>query len=149
MNPMQILWLVLLVVFLCMEAATVSLVTSWFACGALVALVASLLGAQIWLQIVLFIVVSAFLLCALRPFVKKVLKPRQVATNVDALIGAEGLVTADICNLQETGKVKLSGMEWTARSTEEKTICEGARIRVDRISGVKVYVTEIPVMAEK
>ena len=66
-----IIWLVLMVVFLLVEAVTVVTVSMWFAAGALVALLLSLLHIQVWLQIVVFFVVSGVLLACLRPLVRQ------------------------------------------------------------------------------
>ena len=140
-----ILWLGLMVLFLLVEANTVSVVSIWFAVGALVALVASLAGAEIWLQAVLFFVVSAGLLAALRPVVRKYFKPKLTKTNVDAVIGSQGYVTAQIDNLSGKGQVKLGAMEWTARSTDGSVISEGTLVKVDRIEGVKAFVTPVQV----
>ena len=139
----SLLWLVLIVVFLMAEASTVTLISLWFAAGALVAMIASLLGAQFWLQGVLFFVVACFLLACLRPLVRKYIKPRIAKTNVDAIIGAKGYVTAAVDNLSATGKVKLGGMEWTARSASGQRIAEGTLVKVDRIEGVKAFVTPV------
>ena len=141
-----IVWLAVMVVFLFMEANTVSLVSAWFAAGALAALIASLLGAQLWLQIAVFLAVSALLLACLRPVVRKYLKPNITPTNVDSLIGSQGYVTADIDNVSATGGVKLGTMEWTARSTSGNKIPAGTLVKVDKIEGVKAFVT--PVEAE-
>lgn len=140
-----ILWLALLVVFLITEAATVALVSLWFAAGSLAALVVALLGGSIWLQIAVFVVVSAVLLLLLRPLVRRYITPRLTATNADSVIGTEGLVTVAVDNLAGTGQVKLGGMYWTARSSTGEPIAKGTLIRVDRISGVKVFVTPCPV----
>lgn len=145
MNWFAIVWLVLLVLFLLLEAGTVSMVSIWFAAGALAALVASLCSAPLWLQITLFIVVSTVLLLALRPFVRKYLNPRLTKTNVDALIGTEGVVTETVDNLTASGRVKLEHMEWAARSTDGQTLEPGTRIKVDRIEGVKVFVTPVQI----
>ena len=138
-------WLGALVFFLFMEASTVVLVSVWFAAGSLVALIASLLGAPLWLQIVLFLVVSGALLASLRPFVRKYLKPKIIATNVDANIGKEGYVTEDIDNLAAVGTVKLGSVIWTARSSDGSNIPAGTLVKVDKIEGVKAYVTPVPV----
>lgn len=143
MNPHTIIWLVLLIIFLIAEAVTVVMVSLWFAAGALVAMVASLLGAKLWLQVVLFLVVSAALLACLRPIAKKHFTPKLTRTNVDAIIGSEGYVTADIDNAAATGTVKLGAMEWTARSTCGTTILKGTLVRVDKIEGVKAFVTPV------
>ena len=146
MNWAAVCWLILMVVFLVTEASTVTMVSLWFAAGSLVALVASLLHAQVWLQVTLFLAVSALLLAALRPMARKHFTPKLSKTNVDAIIGAQGYVTADIDNLAATGTVKLGAMEWTARSTSGQPIPKGSLVKVDRIEGVKVFVTpeEIP-----
>ena len=145
MNWFAILWLALMVVFLLLEAGTVSMVSIWFAGGALAAMVASLFGAELWLQLLLFLVVSAALLLALRPLAKKYYTPRLVKTNLDAVIGQEGIVTATVNNTLSTGQVKLGHMEWSARSSSGDILEEGVRIKVDKVEGVKVFVTALEV----
>lgn len=138
-------WLGLMILFLIAEGATVSLVSLWFAAGAVVAMFAALLGAGAWLQTGLFLAVSGALLLMLRPIVRRYLVPKITATNVDSLVGATGLVTVAIDNVTASGQVKLGAMEWTARSTTGENIPQGSLIRVDRIEGVKVYVTPVNV----
>ena len=140
-----ILWLGLMVLFLVLEANTVSVVSIWFAAGALAALVASLFGAELWLQAVLFFAVSAVLLACLRPVTKKYLKPKLTKTNVDAVIGTQGYITDAVDNLNGKGQVKLGAMEWTARSTDGSVIPQGTLVTVDRIEGVKAFVTPVEV----
>lgn len=141
MNWAAIIWLLLMVVFLIAEASTVTLVSLWFAAGALAAMAASLMGGGIWLQVIVFLAVSTVLLTALRPLVRKFITPKLTATNVDSVIGSVGLVTAPIDNVTASGQVKLGGMVWTARSTSGDPIPQGVRIRVDKIEGVKVFVS--------
>ena len=145
MNWAAIVWLVLMILFICAETATVSMTSLWFAAGALVAMIASLLGAQLWVQALLFVAVSAVLLWLLRPVAKKYFTPKLVRTNVDAVIGIEGIVTAEVDNLKATGTVKLGALEWSARSTNGEPITPGTRVRVDRVEGVKAYVTPVDV----
>lgn len=146
MNMAAIVWLVLMVVFLAAEASTVSMVSLWFAAGALIALLTALAGGPAWLQTLLFLVVSTGLLLALRPLVKKYLSPKLTATNVDSVVGSTGLVTAAIDNVSAVGQVKLGAMEWTARSTSGQPIPAGTLVKVDRIEGVKAFVSpaEVP-----
>ena len=136
-----LIWLGLLVAFLLAEGSTVALVSIWFAAGSLAALIASLLGAPLWLQVLLFVAVSVGLLAMLRPFVRKYLRPRMSRTNVDAVVGSQGFVTEDIDNVAASGQVKLGAMPWTARSTSGEPIPTGTRVRVDKVEGVKVYVS--------
>ena len=143
-----IIWLVLMIAFLIAEAATVVTISLWFAGGALVALVASLLGAPLWLQVALFFLVSAALLGSLRGMVRKHFTPKLARTNVDAIIGSSGYVTAEIDNIKATGTVKLGAMEWSARATAGAPIAVGTLVKVDKIEGVKVFVTPAEVPAE-
>ena len=145
MDLAVILWLVLLVVFLIVEASTVTLVSLWFAAGSLAALIAALLHAPLWLQALLFLAVAAGTLIALRPLTRKFIHPKLTATNVDSVIGSAGLVTASIDNVTAVGQVKLGAMEWSARSTSGAPIAEGTLVKVDRIEGVKVFVSPVEV----
>ena len=147
MNWAAIVWLGLTVVFLIAEAATVTVISLWFAAGSLVAMAMALLGGAIWLQVLTFLVVSAIALTALRPLVRKYLTPKLTATNIDSVIGSIGIVTATIDNIGATGQVKLNGMEWTARSTSGDPIPAGIKVRVDKIEGVKVFVSPAEISA--
>lgn len=142
MEVSVIIWFILLLVFLIVEAACpIHLVSIWFAAGALVAMIAGFLGGPLWLQITLFLVVSCVLIALLWPFIKKFLRPKLEKTNIDAIVGTEGIVTISIDNVAATGQVKLGAMEWTARSTSGCAIEKGTLIKVDRIEGVKVFVS--------
>ena len=140
MNYM-ILWLGLTVLFALVEAGTVALVSVWFAAGSLCALIAAVLGAGPVVQTVVFLVVSGILLAALRPLARKYTK--KTRTNVDSLPGTEGIVTEDIHNLEAVGRVKLGAMSWAARSTSGDPIPAGTVVRVDRIEGVRAFVTPV------
>lgn len=142
MNWAACVWLVITVLLLAVEASTVSLLCLWFAAGALAAMIVSFFG-PVWLQITAFLAVSVVLLTALRPLVRKYITPRVTKTNVDSVVGSAGLVTASIDNITSAGQVKLGGMEWTARSTTGDPIEAGTRVVVDRIEGVKVFVTPV------
>ena len=140
-------WFILMVIFLIVEASCpIHLVSIWFAIGALVAAVIAMLGGQLWLQITAFLVVAAALLALLWPFVKKFLNPAVTKTNVDAVLDSTGYVTADIDNVAALGQVKLGAMEWTARSTSGEPIPQGTLVRVDRIEGVKAFVSPVKVI---
>lgn len=144
MNWAAILWLMLMVVFLVVEAiCAIHLVSIWFAAGALVAMLAALMGAVTWLQVTLFVIVSGALLAMLWPLVRKHLNPNLTRTNIDAVIGSTGLVTVAIDNVEAHGQVKLGAMEWTARSTSGDPIPKGTKVQVDRIEGVKALVTPV------
>lgn len=143
MEWMAAVWFGLLLLFVWMEASTVTMISSWFALGALAAMIVSFCGGELWLQVVVFFVVSAALLLLLRPLAKKYFTPKIVKTNVDSVIGARGKVLEEIDNVAAKGRVKLGGMEWSARSTEGEKIAADTLVTVDRVEGVKVFVTPV------
>ncbi len=140
---MQIMWLVLLIVFAVSEAITVGLTSIWFAAGALVALIAALLGGPLWVQITLFLAVSLLCLGAVRPLAKQHLNDKVEPTNADRVIGAEAQVTEDIDNIHGKGAVVIRGMTWSARSQDGGLISAGTMVKVLRIEGVKVFVEPV------
>ena len=137
---MTTLWLIIMVLFLAVEAATVGLVCIWFAAGALIALLAAMFGAQLWLQIVLFLVVSAATLYFTRPLVRKYVNSKVEPTNADMVIGKECRVTETVDNIAGTGAVYVDGKTWTARSVSDEVIPEGALVTAKSIDGVKLIV---------
>lgn len=138
---LPVYWLIALVVFLVIEVATLGLATIWFAGGALVALIAAMCGAGIVIQIVLFLVVSLVLLFFTRPLAVRFLNKDTLKTNVDRVVGMEGVVTEEISNLAGTGKVSLGGNMWTARTENEGgAIPVDAVVTVLRVEGVKLIV---------
>ena len=142
------IWFILAVVFLAVEAATVTMVSLWFAGGCLAALAVAFLGGSWALQIGTALAVSAALLACLRPMARKHFTPKLTPTNVDAVIGKQGYVTADIDNMAATGTVKLGAMEWTARSADGTAIPKGTLVKAERIEGVKVFVSAVECKAE-
>lgn len=136
-----IFWLIAMVVFILTEAATVALVSIWFAAGALVAIVVALLGGSLSLQVTLFLAVAILLLASMRGLIRKHFTPNLIRTNVDSVVGSVGVVTTPVNNIAALGRVELNGMEWAARSTTGSPLPEGAQIRVDRVEGVKVFVS--------
>ena len=141
MNWEAIFWLAAMVVFILAEAATVTLVSIWFAAGALMAIVVALFGGGVGLQVTVFLVVAILLLASLRGVVRKHFTPRLQKTNIDSIIGTTGVVTTPVNNIAALGRVTISGMEWSARSTTGAPLPEGAKVIVDRIEGVKVFVS--------
>lgn len=137
---MQWFWLVALVLFIILEASTSALVCVWFVGGSFVALLAQIFGAPIWAQVILFVLVSAGLLLALRPLMKKFVSPKKIVTNARSNIGKTALVTETIDNLLGQGAVKIAGVFWSARSVDDSIIAEGTVVRIVEIEGAKVCV---------
>ena len=142
-----IIWLVLLIAFLIAEAATVTMVSLWFAGGCVAALLVAATGGSVGFQVFVALAVSVALLACLRPLARKHFTPKLTKTNVDAVVDSCGYVTADIDNLSATGTVKLGAMEWTARSCTGAPILKGTLVKVVTIEGVKAIVTPVQVEA--
>lgn len=134
------IWLVIFVVFLVVEAATMGLSSIWFALGALAALISSAMGAPIWLQLVWFFVISVVALVFTRPLAKKFVNTGNKRTNADRVLDEVGIVTEKIDNLVPSGMVSIGGKIWTARAESDRHIEIGTEVRAMRIEGVKLIV---------
>lgn len=134
------IWIVLIVFFVSVEAATVQLVTIWFAIGSVAGLLAYAFKLEFWWQIFIFAVTSAVALAVTRPFVKRFTAGNKQPTNADRYIGGEAVVTEKIENSLARGAVKIGGLEWTARSGTSETIEVGEKVRVEAIEGAKLIV---------
>ena len=149
MNEMLILWLVLLILFIGIEAATLGLTTIWFAGGAPVCIVAAAFQAPVFVVVSLFFVVSLLLLYFTRPVAVKYFNKDRVRTNVESLVGRQGIVISEIDNLQGIGQITGGGQEWSARSVDDGTaIPVGAVVDIMAISGVKLIVRLDPQMEQ-
>ena len=143
MTDMVIFWLVAMVALIVIELATLGLTTIWFACGALVAVVAAALDAPLLLQILMFIVVSFAVLLAVRPIAVKYFNKDRTRTNIESMIGRQAIVVSEIDNMQGIGQVTVNGMEWSARSTiNELKIAVGHVVVIRAVDGVKLIVEE-------
>lgn len=145
---MTTFWIIAMVAFLVIEAATAGLTSIWFAVGALAAMFAAMLKAQLWLQVLIFVVFSAAALYFTRPLVKKYINGKVVPTNADAVIGKPCRVTETIDNVAGTGAVYVDGKTWTARSEKEEIIEAGELVQAARIEGVKLIVNKAAETAE-
>ena len=135
-----IMWAIAFVVLTIVELSTYQLVSIWLALGSLVSLICAILGLGIVGQVIVFTVVSVILLIATRPFVNKVLKNRVVLTNAELDIGKVAIVIEKINNTTSSGRVKLNGVDWAARSSDDSVIPSGTSVTVERIEGSKLIV---------
>lgn len=145
---MGIIWLAILVIMAVIEIITLGLTTIWFAGGALVAFIVSLLGASIPVQITVFVVISLILLFSTRPLALRFFNKDRIRTNAEGLIGRSGIVLEEINNLHAVGLVQVDGLEWTARATDGGTIEKGREVVIRAINGVKLIVEEKKRMEE-
>ncbi len=138
---LNLIWLGLFIILIIIEIFTVGLTTIWFAGGSLAALLANVLGADIPIQIAVFLIVSCVLLIFTRPWAMKYLNKKRVKTNYESEIGKIIKLTQRVDNMNETGKSVVNGQEWTVRSKDDGEILEaGTLAKVVAISGVKLIV---------
>ena len=138
---LNLIWLGLFILLLVIEIITVGLTTISFAAGARAALAANVLGADLMIQIIIFLAVSVVLLIFTRPWAEKHLNRKRVRTNYEREIGKVIRITEKVDNLNQTGKSVVDGQEWTVRSKNDSEIFEaGALARVAAVSGVKLIV---------
>ena len=138
---MDIVWIVAIIAFGVFEGVTAQLVSVWFVLGSVAGLIASLLGADLPLQIAIFAAVSLIALVLTRPLVNKYVKSKAEKTNADRCIGQNAVVLEEIDNLQSKGQVKTDGKVWTARSASGEIIPKDTIVTVEKIEGVKVIVS--------
>ena len=136
----MIFWLVLFVVLLVVEIATMGLTTIWFAGGALIAFIAAYIHLGIGLQIVLFLAVSILLLVLTRPIAVKYFNQEREKTNVDSLIGQNAVVKEEINTIKATGRVEVNVMEWSAKTEHTEIIEVNTIVSIKGIQGVKLIV---------
>jgi membrane protein implicated in regulation of membrane protease activity len=144
MPEMPVVWLAVIVLAALIEMATPQLVSVWFAVGGVGALIACLLGAELWAQVLIFACITAAALAATRPLAKKMLAVKKVRTNADRYLGKTAVVTAEINNTLGAGQVTVLGSVWTARSSDGTVIPAGRRVVVESINGVKLIVRAKP-----
>ena len=142
MEPSTI-WVIVLVVLVLGEAVTVGLTFIWFAIGALGGLITAWLGGPVWLQVIVFLAVSALALMLVRPLASRLMKTSHSPTNADRVIGQTAIVTEAIDNVEGKGQVNIAGQVWSARSQHDVAIPSGTEVKVLRIEGVKVYVESV------
>ena len=138
-----VLWMLVIIASVAIEAFTLDLSALWFAFGGVAALLLASFGVGLMPQLIVFTVCSALLLLLVRPVARKLLKTGNTRTNADRILGEEALVTAAIDNIAMQGEIRLMGQVWSARSADGAPSPAGAKVRVREIVGVKAIVEPI------
>ena len=138
-----VFWVALTIAMAVGEATTAGLTCIWFALGAVGGLLVALLGGALWVQLIVFVVISALALALVRPMAAKHFFAKRAPTNADRVIGREAQVTQEINNASASGQVVVLGQVWSARSQHGVVIPAGTQVKVLRIEGVKVFVEAI------
>ena len=136
---MFMFWLLLFITLIIVEIVTINLVSIWFAIGALSSCIVSLFTDNVYIQFLIFTIVSIISLIITKPLMKKIKNKEHIATNLDRIIGKVGIVTLDIIP-NSIGEVKVDGKKWSAISKSK--ILAGSTVKIIKIDGVKILVEE-------
>ena len=135
-----IVWLIIIIVLSFFEAATVNLVSIWFIVSGLISLIISFFEIPFWIQFAVFVIVGILLMLITKPLIKRFVKPKNIKTNFDRVIGMTGIVTEEISK-NKVGEVKVDGKNWSAISTQK--ISKGEEVIIENIDGVKLKVHKL------
>ncbi len=140
-----VVWIVLALVLVAFETFTVAFLGIYLAVGALGAAATAALGGALWLQLVVFAVVSAATLLLTRPALRsRFVNAPLVPSNVPALVGRRGVVVVAIpAGTGGRGLVRIGTEDWSARSDSERAVDVDATVEVVAIEGVAVIVRPV------
>lgn len=140
------IWLIISGVCLIVEIMTVGFLVFWLAIGALFAMITSFFTDNLIVQTAVFVISSAVLIFATKPFVKKFASGKNnVKTNVYSIIGKVGIVTKNINSIESTGQVKVDGELWSAVGENDIDIEKDTEVKVVKVDGVKLVVSPVKV----
>ncbi len=137
-----LIWGILGIFLIILEIFTPGFVVATFGIGCLFAAIPAAFSLGLIWQFLVFSLVTLLSFFIVRPIYLKYLFPeeKQIPTNVDALIGQEGVVIEQIDNLRNTGRVKVGGEDWKAVSKSGDRIARETAVRILAIEGVKLIV---------
>ena len=140
-------WLILGVALIVAEIFTLGFVLLWFGIGAIAAAVVGMLGGGIFLQFLVFAIVSVTLTAMSRTILAKYFshdEKNAMKSGVDALPGKIGTVSLASKGALNEGAVKVFGSTWTAYPIEgESELVEGEKVEVVEVRGSSIYVRRI------
>ncbi len=139
LNNLPVVWLIIAVILLIIEAITVGLVTIWFAGGALVTIFIAFLTDSFIIQFISFVLISTLLLVFTRPLLNKYFEKDKIKTNVDSLIGEQGIIIS-ASNKLDSAQAKIKSQIWTVIEKNGKKLEKDTKINVLSIEGVKLIV---------
>ena len=136
------MWLIISGIFFVAEIITTGFLVFWFGVGAIFAMIVSLFCQSLFIQALVFIIVSVILMIFTRPLVNKIISIRDtMPTNIYNIINKEAYVMEDITNNDYTGKVKINGELWSAIS--DNPLKTGTKVKIIEVDGVKLKVEPV------
>ena len=141
MDSNLVLWIIVGVAALILDIVTSSFVFVWFSIGAIIAIIANLLGFSFAVQFVIFVVVSILFILVGYPLVKNTIK-RTIAktpTTEQGYIGREITVDEEVI---DKATIKIDGIYWTVKN-EGELIKKGDKVKITGIEGNKLTIKRI------
>ncbi len=139
-----LLWTLVCVVALILEVSSGTFYLMCFAIGAVGAVVVSLMGTPLWLQVLVFSAISAVSVFCVRPLLVKCMHPvqKERLSNASALVGRQGVVIEPI-SAERPGYVRVDGDEWRAVTADGTMIERGVNVRITAINSIVVTVEPV------
>ena len=137
---MPYIWAAILVGTIIIESQTADMVCIWFMPGALTAMILGMLKLDIWIQCLVFVLMTVILLILSKTLFRSFFRKKAAeATNVDALIGKEAVMVEQTCDPHTPGSAKINGLLWSVLAEDEnQTLRAGDVVIVKEIRGVKL-----------
>lgn len=116
----------------------------WLGISALIVCLLSLFIHNVFVQMAIFLVLSAVLLLLTRPFVEKfvIKKDEKVITNAYSIIGQKAKVIKSMDPVTKLGQIKVGTETWTAKTDNDILLQEGDVVKIDAIDGVKAIISK-------
>ena len=140
------IWLIVAFAFFLLEIFTNGIAVICFSFGALAAALVAGLGGNVTWQVIIFAAVSLLSLVFIRPILVKLFYKggkNEVKTNADALIGRIGIVTEEIDNDKNTGRVRVDGDYWKAVSSTSEVISQDSKVKILKLDSIIVTVEKV------
>lgn len=134
------LWATIVILLAIVEAMTINIVTIWYVISGLITIVVSFFTNNFLIQFGVFSLLGTGFLITTRPILKKFINTKSEKTNIDRIIGMNGIVTETI-KKNQIGEVKVDGKRWSAIS--DKKLEKNKQVKILEIVGVKLKVEEV------
>ena len=137
---MWIVWLIVVILLVVIEAMTVNLVTIWFIISGIITMFLSFFLNDLISQFAVFVLLGILLMILTKPAIEEMKKNKEEKLNLERIIGMEGVVIKEI-KKNVIGEVKVDGKTWSAIA--DKKITVDSDIVVEEIRGVKLVVSKV------
>lgn len=135
---MWIAWMIAAGVFLIAELVTTALVSIWFVPSAIVAAIISVWIDSVWIQILIFLILSAAFFIIFKNVYKKHIQPKDVGSIENMLVGKKAVAVEEIG--ASHGKVTVGDVYWKAVSASGETIPANDTVIITDVKGTTLKV---------